>query len=91
MSATTPIPTAEQEARAKWDLLLLDIEHRSEQLRHIKGANPLEMEQRIEQLRQLKTYEPKRLIIQGLTMMGVLLAAGAALGAFMLRLAQGVS
>lgn len=38
MSATHPTPTAEQEQRAKWDLLLLDIETRTEQLRQIKAA-----------------------------------------------------
>ena len=38
MSATQPAPSAEQEARAKWDLLLLDIEARTEQLRHLKAT-----------------------------------------------------
>lgn len=35
-----PVPSAEQEQRAKWDLLLLDIEHRSEQLRQLKAYEP---------------------------------------------------
>lgn len=35
-----PVPSAEQEQRAKWDLLLLDIEHRSEQLRQLKSYEP---------------------------------------------------
>jgi hypothetical protein len=30
-------PSAEQEQRAKWDLLLLDIEARSEQIRQMKA------------------------------------------------------
>lgn len=30
------LPTTEQQQRAKWDLLLLDIEHRTEQLRQLK-------------------------------------------------------
>jgi hypothetical protein len=34
MSVSTP--TTEQEQRARWDLLLLDIEMRSEQLRQMK-------------------------------------------------------
>lgn len=68
MSATHPIPTAEQNARAKWDLLLLDIEHRTEQLR------------------QMKAYEPRRLLIQGLTAAGALLGAGAAIGAVVVAL-----
>lgn len=38
MSATNPTPTSEQEQRAKWDLLLLDIETRTEQLRHLKAT-----------------------------------------------------
>lgn len=33
MSATTPLPTEEQKARARWDLLLADIEYRQEQMR----------------------------------------------------------
>jgi hypothetical protein len=35
--ADTILPTAEQEQRAKWDLLLLDIEHRQEQVRSMKA------------------------------------------------------
>lgn len=70
MSATT-IPTSEQQQRAKWDLLLLDIETRTEQLR------------------QIKTFEPRRLIIQGLTAGGVLMGAGAAIGALFVHLVHG--
>jgi hypothetical protein len=33
-------PSAEQQQRAKWDLLLLDIEMRSEQLRQIRVYEP---------------------------------------------------
>jgi hypothetical protein len=40
MSATTPIPTAEQEQRARWDLLLTDLELRSEQLRQTRAYEP---------------------------------------------------
>jgi hypothetical protein len=39
VSATT-VPTPEQEQRAKWDLLLLDIETRSEQVRQLKRYEP---------------------------------------------------
>jgi hypothetical protein len=70
MSATV-VPTAEQEQRAKWDLLLLDIEHRSEQLR------------------QLKVFEPRRMIIQGVTATAVLVGAGAALGGVLVKLLIG--
>lgn len=34
---TIPLPSSEQEQRAKWDLLLLDIETRSEQIRQMKA------------------------------------------------------
>ena len=71
MSATAS-PTEEQRQRAKWDLLLTDIEYRQEQLR------------------QIKTYEPKRLVIQGVTAAAVLMGAGAAIGALLLKLAMGI-
>jgi hypothetical protein len=35
--SSTITPSAEQEQRARWDLLLLDIELRSEQLRQMKA------------------------------------------------------
>jgi hypothetical protein len=59
MSATT-LPTPEQTQRAKWDLLLLDIETRTEQLR------------------QLKTFEPRRLIMSGVTTGAAVFGSGAA-------------
>ncbi len=40
MSASIPLPTAEQLQRAKWDLLLLDIEARTEQVRQLKRYEP---------------------------------------------------
>jgi hypothetical protein len=43
MSATSPLPTAEQVQRAKWDLLLSDLEYRAEQVRQIK-ATPARIE-----------------------------------------------
>ena len=42
-----------------------------------------------EQLRQLKTFEPRRLIIQGMTAGGVLMGAGAAIGALFVHLVHG--
>ena len=36
----TPLPTEEQQQRAKWELLLLDIAHRSEQIRQLKSYEP---------------------------------------------------
>jgi hypothetical protein len=40
MSASLPLPSAEQEQRAKWDLLLLDLEFRAEQVRQLKQFEP---------------------------------------------------
>jgi hypothetical protein len=34
---STAVPSAEQEQRAKWDLLLLDLEHRAGQVRQMKA------------------------------------------------------
>jgi hypothetical protein len=62
------LPTAEQQQRAKWDLILLDIE------------------QRTEQIRQMKAFEPKRMVIQGLTAAAALLAAGGVVGGLLVRL-----
>ena len=59
MSATT-VPTPEQQQRAAWDLLLLDIETRSEQLR------------------QLKTFEPRKLLLSGITTGAAVFGSGAA-------------
>jgi hypothetical protein len=36
----TDLPADEQQQRAKWDLLLLDIEHRTEQVRQLKSYEP---------------------------------------------------
>lgn len=71
MSATTPLPTDEQRQRAKWDLLLTDLELRAEQVR------------------QTKAYEPRRIFIQAVTAAAAIFVAGAALGAFALRLITG--
>jgi protease II len=49
----------------------------------------LDIETRTEQLRQIKTFEPRRLIIQGLTAGGVLMGAGAAIGALFVHLVHG--
>jgi hypothetical protein len=35
-----PLPSDEQQQRAKWDLLLLDIEMRTEQVRQLKSYEP---------------------------------------------------
>ena len=40
MSAANPVPSEEQKARAKWDLLLLDLELRGEQVRQMKAYEP---------------------------------------------------
>lgn len=38
-----PLPSDEQQQRAKWDLLLLDLELRTEQLRQLKSYEPLRL------------------------------------------------
>jgi hypothetical protein len=88
MTDATIAPTPEQQQRAKWDLLLLDIEHRTEQLRQMKGYAPLDIEYRTEQLRQIKSYEPRRLLLQAVTASAALLGGGAALGALVTALLQ---
>jgi hypothetical protein len=80
------MPSDEQQQRAKWDLLLTDIELRTEQLRHSKSYNPVEMEARLEQLRQIKVFEPRRLLIQGLTAAAALMAAGGVIGGLLVNL-----
>jgi hypothetical protein len=40
MAAPMTIPSDEQKQRAQWDLLLLDLEHRAEQVRQIKVFEP---------------------------------------------------
>ena len=39
----TVLPTPEQQQRAKWDLLLTDLEYRGEQLRQIRAFEPWRM------------------------------------------------
>ena len=36
MSAIPTLPSDEQQQRARWDLVLLDLEHRAEQIRQLK-------------------------------------------------------
>ena len=38
--STATLPTPEQQQRAKWDLLLLDLEYRAEQVRQLKRYEP---------------------------------------------------
>jgi hypothetical protein len=59
---------SEAEERAKWDLLLLD------------------MERRADELRRLKSPRLRRLMIQAVIVLIVLLGAGAALGALVTTL-----
>jgi hypothetical protein len=62
------MPSDEQQQRAKWDLLLLDLEHRAEQVR------------------QIKVFEPRRLLVQGLTAAAALMAAGGVIGGLLVNL-----
>ena len=61
MSATTFVPSAEQEQRAKWDLLLADHEYRLEQ---IKAS------------RREQYWKAWQVLIPAVTASGALLAAG---------------
>jgi len=47
-----------------------------------------DIEQRTEQIRQMKAFEPKRMIIQGLTAAAALLAAGGVVGGVLVNLLQ---
>ena len=63
MSDTGAVPSEEQKQRAKWDLLLSDLEYRQEQLRLA---------------RQDITFKPWQLAFAGMTAGAALFAAGAA-------------
>lgn len=73
MSLTIPTPTTEQEARAKWDLLLLDLETRAEQVRQMKAFPS-------------GTYEGWKLAFGGMAAGGTLVAGAVAAIAFVLHL-----
>jgi hypothetical protein len=73
MSDIAAIPSSEQQQRAAWDLLLLDLEHRSEQVRQMKvfptGA-----------------YEGWRILIQAFTAFAAVFAAGGVVGGLIVSL-----
>jgi hypothetical protein len=48
-----------------------------------------DLEYRLEQVRQIKTYEPKRLIIQGLTAAAALMGAGGVIGGLLVKAISG--
>ena len=48
-----------------------------------------DVEYRLEQVRQLKAFEPRRLLIQGLTAAAALLAAGGVTGGLLVRILSG--
>lgn len=68
------MPTGEQEQRARWDLLLLDIEARSEQLRQMKAFPS-------------GTCEGWKVVFAGLTAFAAVFVAGAAIGGLLVHLA----
>lgn len=91
---TATAPTQEQQDRARWDLLLLDIEQRTEQLRQMRDPQRdrlllLELDQRTEQVRQMKAFEGPRLIIQAITAAAAVFAAGGVVGGLLVRLLGG--
>jgi hypothetical protein len=95
MAETTipPLPSAEEQARAKWDLLLNDIELRMEEIRQLKGAKwdllLRDLELRAEQVRQIKTFEGWRLLFAGMTATAAVFAAGGVVGGLLVRLLAG--
>lgn len=74
--AQTP-PTPEQEQRAKWDLLLADIEYRQEQLRLARRDSEYRQDQ-MSQARQDMWFKPWQVAFAGMTAGAALFAAGAA-------------
>lgn len=66
----TPLPSGEQEARAKWDLLLADLEYRQDQMRQSR--------QQIEATGQDMRFKPWQVAFAGMTAGAALFAAGAA-------------
>lgn len=64
MSASIPLPTTEQQQRAKWDLLLADHEYRLEQIRA---------------LRQDRYWKPWQVLVPAVTAAAALMGAGFAL------------
>ena len=71
-------PTDEEQQRAKWSLLLLDIEHRTEQVRQLKSIDLTN-----------KSYEGRRLAIQAITAAAAVFAAGGVVGGLLVRLLSG--
>ena len=71
------LATQEQEQRARWDLLLLDLEHRAEQVREPKTIDLTN-----------KGYEGKRLVIQAITAAAVF-AAGGVVGGLIVKILGG--
>jgi hypothetical protein len=50
------------------------------------GSPLLDLEHRAEQVRQMKTYEPRRLVIQGVTAAPAVFAAGDVVGGLIVRM-----
>jgi hypothetical protein len=69
------MPTDEEQQRARWDLLLLDIEQRIEQVRQL---NTIDLTN--------KSYEGRRLLIQAITAAAAVFAAGGVVGGLIARL-----
>ena len=72
------LPTPEEEQRAKWDLILTDIEYRLEQVLQLKGIDLTN-----------KSYEGRRLIIQAVTATAAIFAAGGVVGGLLVRILSG--
>lgn len=71
-------PASEQEQRAKWDLLLLDLEHRAEQVRQLKSIDLT-----------IKSYEFWKMILQAIVAFATVFAAGGVVGGLLVRIMSG--
>jgi hypothetical protein len=80
---SAPLPTDEQEQRAKWDLLLLDIEARTE---HLRQASGIDRDLKLARLRQMTTLEGWKLVFAGMSASAACFIAGAAVGGVLVHL-----
>ena len=72
------LATQEQAQPARWDLLLLDLEHRAEQVRQLKTIDLTN-----------KGYEGKRLVIQAIAAFAAVFAAGGVVGGLIVKILGG--
>ena len=77
MDDAPSLPTEEQKQRAKWDLVLADLEYRQEQLRLARKDIDYRDDQ-VRQTRQDMQWKPWQVAFSAMTAGAALFAAGAA-------------